>query len=311
MQQLPEGLWPVMLTPFKANNEVDHTALRRLTEFYINAGSTGLFANCLSSEMFQLTGEERLAVTRTVVEAAGKVPVVSVGSFGSDTQINADFIKQIYDTGAAAVVISTSQICAQMEADDILKKRFEDLLKATGDIPLGLYECPVPYKRLLSPEILGWLAHTGRFLYHKDTCCDLEVIKQKIAATQGTPMGIYNAHMPTGVASIQCGARGLSPIGANLYPELLSYLANNANKYNKIPAKLEATLSLMDTQIHHNYPYTAKLFLQKRGMDIHAEGRTPRGEMTAHDYDKLDAMYLVFEQLCFENEIVFENSIPK
>ena len=35
------------------------------------------------------------------------------------------------------------------------------LLELTGDIQLGLYECPVPFKRLLTPEELRWAADTG------------------------------------------------------------------------------------------------------------------------------------------------------
>lgn len=41
---------PVMLTPFKNNGEIDYEALTRLIHFYIDAGASGLFANCLSSE---------------------------------------------------------------------------------------------------------------------------------------------------------------------------------------------------------------------------------------------------------------------
>ena len=67
---LPGGLWPVMLTPFLQNNEVDYDVLKRLTEFYIKSGANGLFANCLSSEMFQLTEAERLKVIATVVSMA-------------------------------------------------------------------------------------------------------------------------------------------------------------------------------------------------------------------------------------------------
>ena len=58
MNRLPKGLYPVMLTPFNDDYSIDINALEELTEFYIKAGAEGLFANCLSSEMFQLTSEE-------------------------------------------------------------------------------------------------------------------------------------------------------------------------------------------------------------------------------------------------------------
>ncbi len=306
MKQLPDGLWPVMLTPLKNDNSVDIEGLKRLTEFYIASGADGLFANCLSSEMFQLTDEERIRVTKTVIDTAdGQIPVISTGSFGDSISSTADFIKKLHDIGTTAVVISTSQPCDELDSQDTFKLVMESLLDKTGDIPLGLYECPVPYKRLISPDILKWLAKSERFLYHKDTVCDLAEIKKKIEATRGTALGIYNAHVPTGLASIRAGARGLSPIAANMYPELFSYLLRNFRNDNfKYKCqKLNDYLDMMDTIIHHNYPYSAKLFLQRRGFNISTKSRIPRIAMTLHDMNKLETVMRVFEELAEELEI--------
>jgi Dihydrodipicolinate synthase/N-acetylneuraminate lyase len=46
------GVWPVMLTPFDDNREIDWESLKKLIDWYIRAGVDGLFANCQSSEMF-------------------------------------------------------------------------------------------------------------------------------------------------------------------------------------------------------------------------------------------------------------------
>lgn len=306
MNQLPTGLWPVMLTPFKDDNSIDIDGIKNLTEFYIAAGAAGLFANCLSSEMFQLTNEERLLVTKTVVATANtRVPVIATGSFSAEINTSASFIKKLYDLGVAAAVISTSQPCNELETDEEFKMKMENLMDQTGNIPLGLYECPVPYKRLVSSETLKWLAESGRFYYHKDTSCILDCIKEKIKAVEGTNLGIYNAHVPTGVESIRLGARGLSPVAANLYPELFSYLLKNLNDTGKQQEieHLNNVLDIMDTIIHHNYPFTAKLFLQNRGLGITRNGRIPRLAMSTHDYNKLDTIMREFRQLSEELEI--------
>ncbi len=303
MNQLPKGLWPVMLTPFREDNSVDTDGLIRLTEFYIGAGADGLFANCLSSEMFQLTDAERLAATETVIKAAaGRVPVISTGSFSTDMDTTASLVRRLHDLGTAAVVISTNQPCSELEGEDVFKARIDELLRKTGDIPLGLYECPVPYKRLLPPALLKWLAGSGRFVYHKDTSCVLDAIRQKIRAVEGTSLGIYNAHVPTGVDSILAGARGLSPIGANLYPELFTYLLHHieADQPGQGIARLRATLDMLDTIIHVNYPYTAKLFLQRRGLKITSRSRKTRSEISTHDLGKLDTVMQVFNELTEE-----------
>jgi 4-hydroxy-tetrahydrodipicolinate synthase len=295
-----------MLTPLKEDNSIDIEGLKKLTEFYIASGANGLFANCLSSEMFQLTNKERIKITKTVIDTAGgRIPVISTGSFGDNTSSTAGFIKKLYDIGTTAVVISTSQPCNELASEDTFKAAMESLLEKTGEIPLGLYECPVPYKRLISPELLKWLARSERFLYHKDTVCDLAKIKEKIEVTKGTMLGIYNAHVPTGLASIKAGARGISPIAANMYPELFSYLLKNLgdeslkNKHQK----LNDYLDMMDTIIHHNYPYSAKFFLQKRGFDISTKSRIPRIAITPHDLGKLETVIRVFRELTDELEI--------
>ena len=300
MEMLPQGLWPVMLTPFRPDNTVDVDGLAALTEFYLTAGADGLFANCLSSEMFQLTEHERLLVTRTVLETVdGRVPVVATGSFGTDTAYTAAFAGKLHQLGVAAVVISTSEICDELHDLETFRDRVQHLLEITGDIPLGLYECPVPFKRLLPPDLLGWLAHTGRFLYHKDTSCDIAQLRQKIEAVRGTPLGVYNAHVPTALDSLLAGARGISPIGANLYPELFRLLVDLMNEGRREDELrvLTDSLDLMDSVIHHNYPYLAKRFLQRRGLPISPACRVPRLRLSHHDLHKLETIMATCQQL--------------
>ncbi|MEJ7681741.1 MAG: dihydrodipicolinate synthase family protein [Segetibacter sp.] len=87
---------PVMLTPFKVNGEVDYDCLTQLTEYYLKSGAQGLFANCLSSEMYQLTEAERLQIVKHVVKVAnGSVPVVATGTFEGSLNEQAEFVKRI------------------------------------------------------------------------------------------------------------------------------------------------------------------------------------------------------------------------
>src|SRR5688500_6735103 len=96
MKNLKKGFIPVMLTPFKENGNIDFDALTQSTKFYVASGSSGLFANCLSSEMYELTVDERLKATRHIVEVVnGTVPVVASGNFGGNAEIQADFVKRV------------------------------------------------------------------------------------------------------------------------------------------------------------------------------------------------------------------------
>ena len=79
----------------------------------------------------------------------------------------AAFVREMSKYCDAVVVVTAFMDPHNTGSDEVWQKNTELLLKLTPGIPLGLYECPVPYKRLLSPKLLAWCAQTGRFLFHK------------------------------------------------------------------------------------------------------------------------------------------------
>ncbi len=301
MKQLPEGLWPVMITPFTSTGHIDLNGLEKLVDFYIQSGCAGLFANCLSSEMYQLTEEERLLLTASVVKfSKGRVPVVATGSFSRKPEENVTFIKKIHEQGVHAVILITSLLVEPDEPEDILRSRLEYLMSETGAIPLGVYECPVPYKRLLSPGLMNWMASSGRFVYHKDTSCNSVSIRNKIAGVCDTSFGFYNADTPTALDSLDAGARGISPISANFYPEPYTWMLKEYKEKGRTPEvnRIHAFLTMMDRVTHTFYPFSSKYFLQQRGLDIGVYGRIPQETPSNADYIRFSALMESFNGLC-------------
>ncbi|WP_235917352.1 dihydrodipicolinate synthase family protein [Hymenobacter busanensis] len=257
--------------PFQNDGLIDYPALTRLTELYLKAGATGLFANCLSSEMFELSAEERLQSIRHVVDVVGgEVPVVATGTFAGSLPEQADFVKQVYDAGTEAVIVITGLLAAETEPDAVFNERVFELLDRTPGIPLGFYECPEPYKRLLSAEQLHQFVGTGRVIYHKDTCLDINQIRQKLAAVQGASFGLYDAYMGHAVESLKAGAAGLSCIQGNFFPELIVWLCNNYdNAYLTEEVAAVQQFFVKNMHVMHNvYPVVAKYSLKQRGIDI-------------------------------------------
>ena len=225
---------PVMLTPYKADMTVDYDGLKKLTDYYLESGARGFFANCLSSEMYDLSPEERLKVTKTVVKRVnGNFPVVATGSFGNTAKEQAEFTKRIADTGVDAVIMITSHFAEKDESDDVVIKNLEAYLSLTDNISLGTYECPTPYKRILSQRVQKFLLDSGRLVYHKDTSEDIDNILQKLKTAEGTKMGFYNAHMGSAVASLRNGGAGLSPIAGNYYPEVIAWICKLVARQSK------------------------------------------------------------------------------
>ena len=272
MSENPKGFVPVMLTPFKDNGAVDFEGLTAITEFYLSSGASGLFANCQSSEMFELSEQERLDITRHVVKVVnGAVPVVAAGTFSTDIFQQAEFVKKIYDTGIEAVIAITGMIAKEEESNEVFEENVFKLIDHTESIPLGFYECPQPYKRVMTAEQLGRFVATGRIIYHKDTCLDIQLIRAKLNVTKEySSFGLYDAYMAHAVESLRSGAAGLSCIQGNFFPELIVWLCNHFNDPSLINEIDQVQQFLIDHMVvmHEEYPIIAKYYLQKKGFNI-------------------------------------------
>lgn len=266
-KEFPNGVYPVMLTPFTENNEVDYEALGKLIDWYIEKGVNGLFADCQSSEMFFLSLEERVKIGEFVKKHAdGRVPVVTSGHISDSLEDQAKELTAIAGTGADAVILLTNRLAKENESDEVWLENLKKLLEMIPkDVPLGFYECPYPYKRIISPELLKWCADTGRFYFIKDTSCDIENMKAKLEVIKGTNLKLFNANTSTLLETLELGASGYSGVMANFHPELYVKLCNiykeNPSKARKI-ADFLTVASLIERQV---YPVNAKFYQKSIG----------------------------------------------
>lgn len=266
-KEFPNGVYPVMLTPFTENNEVDYEALGKLIDWYIEKGVNGLFADCQSSEMFFLSLEERVKIGEFVKKHAdGRVPVVTSGHISDSLEDQAKELTAIAGIGADAVILLTNRLAKENESDEVWLENLKKLLEMIPkDVPLGFYECPYPYKRIISPELLKWCADTGRFYFIKDTSCDIENMKAKLEVIKGTNLKLFNANTSTLLETLELGASGYSGVMANFHPELYVKLCNiykeNPSKARKI-ADFLTVASLIERQV---YPVNAKFYQKSIG----------------------------------------------
>ncbi len=294
---LPDGVWPAMITPLKADLSIDWHGVDAMTDWLIEMGVAGLFAVGQSGEMFKLSDEERLALAQRVVSrAAGRVPVVASGTFGGPISQQARFIQQMADTGVRAVTVIISELADSAEGDDTWKERAGQLLEQTGVVPLALYECPEPYHRKISPDLLGWAARTGRFFLLKETSRSLDAIQAKIAASAGTPLHLFNADTTSLLDSLKAGARGYCGIAANFYPDLLVWLCAHFQDEPEMAAQVQAAMGVADVALHYKYPVCAKYYRQRAGMDILTGSRVSQAQLEAYDKRVLDAIAVVADR---------------
>lgn len=203
-----DGIIPVMLTPFTEEGAIDYQGLENLIEWYIANGSDSLFAVCQSSEMQFLSLDERVSLARFVQQkAAGRVPVIASGHISENRDDQLGELLAAAETGVDGVVLVTNRL----DPHDAGGTTFMDSLKwllerLPADLPLGLYECPAPFRRLLTDDELKFCADSGRFVILKDVSCDLETVKRRIALTTGSPLAILNANAAIAWDAMKAGS---------------------------------------------------------------------------------------------------------
>lgn len=275
--EIKDGTWATMLTPFDSDNRVDYNALSELIEWYIENGVDGLFAVCQSSEMLFLNAAEREEVSRFVMRKVnGRVQVVISGHVSDCSNEQIEELKIAASCNPDAVVLVTNRLAEEAEDDEVWKKNAEKILTALPNIRFGLYECPKPYKRLLSPKLLKWCASTGRFVFLKDTSCDMEQIKAKLLAINGTGLKLFNANSATLLSSLKAGANGFCGIMLNFFPKPFNEICSHFNDLSwqhrvELLQDFATAASLIELQL---YPINAKYYLSKSGINISVYSRS-------------------------------------
>lgn len=271
---LQNGVYPTMVTPFKENKEIDYAGLEQYVEWLLGQGVQGLFAVCQSSEMFFLSLEERVQLAKFVTEKAeGRVQVVASGHVSYAIADQVEEIKRISSVGIDAFVLVSNRLAGADESEDVWRRNAEIILSAVPDVAFGVYECPYPYKRLLSPKLLKWCAETGRFLFLKDTCCDPEQLGAKLNAVRGTRLKLFNANAATLLKSLEGGASGYSGVMANFHPDLYVRLVQLQQSRPEEAACLQQFLGLASAVERQPYPLNAKYYLRLEGLPIGLQGR--------------------------------------
>lgn len=305
-QPIRDGVWPTMITPFTEDGKIDEESLERAVEWYIGHGVDGLFAVCQSSEMFFLSLEERVKLAEAVVRlAAGRVPVIASGHISDRFEDQVAELNRMAETGIDALVLITNRLAEEGESDDVFRRNLERLLKHLPEgIKLSFYECPYPYKRIISPELLRWCADTGRFAFLKDTSCDVENIRAKLDAVKGSSLKIFNANTATLLESLRLGAAGYSGVMANFHPDLYVWLFRNWKEQPEKAGRLMNVLTMASFIEKQLYPVNAKYYLMLEGVykSMYCRSKNHK-EFTATNRLEVEQLHSLSKQLSKEYAI--------
>lgn len=304
MEKNYKGLWPVMITPFTREGDIDYASLEKLIAWYEGHGATGLFAACQSSEIFFLSLRERRELV-SFVKSHAHVPVIASGHVSENMWDQIEELNEMHKSGADALIMITNRLCDPGHAGESFIPRLQEMMKRLSpDVPLGFYECPYPYKRLITLDELKWCAESGRFAFMKDTCCDIGVIRDRLAAIKGSSLSLFNANTTTFLDSLQAGGAGFSGVMMNFHMDLYRWLWENWEKEPAKARQVQDFLTVFSEIERQYYPVNAKYHLKAiEGVlaDTHTRTKPDTG-LTDTFCDEVQQMHrcarMVYETIC-------------
>lgn len=279
------GVYPTMITPYRKNGTVDDTAVEALTEWYWKRGCDGIFADCQSSEIQFLTLDERVSILHTVMQKVYALaaqdpsrPRMTVVASGHVSDGFEDQVRELNAIAAekpdALILISNRMDIANTSDEAWIADTERLIAELPAEMPLGIYECPKPYKRLLSEKMLRWCVENGRFYFVKDTCCDAELIRARLEICKGSHLKLFNANAQTLLETVRAGVYGYCGVMANFHPDLYTRLLKG--DINSSDASLlQDFLGLAATIEGQTYPCCAKYYLNRfEGVAMEPDARS-------------------------------------
>ena len=169
----------------------------------------------------------------------------------------------MHAAGAQALILITNRLARQDDPPEVFMRNLHAIMDALpAEAPLGFYECPYPYKRLISLEELKWCADSGRFHFMKDTCCNIDLIRQRLKVIEGSPLKLFNANTTTLLDSLKAGAKGFSGVMMNFHPELYAWLMRSWQEQPEAAKLVQDFLTVFSFIELQVYPVNAKYHLQ-------------------------------------------------
>lgn len=269
-------IFTTMITPYTSDGKVDYDTAIQYVDWYFENGLTGIFAICQSSEIFYLSLEERVTLNQKIyahAKALEKISgkqftVVSSGHISESLEDQINELNAVWKSGTDALILITNRLDPMNEGDDVFISNAEKIIAALpNDVRLGLYECPYPYKRLVTPKILDWCLSTEKFYYMKDTCCDAAVMAERCRQLKGSQFKLLNANCQTLLESMRNGGNGYCGIMCNFHPALYAWLGKNFDKDSQTADLVQSIIGTFGfTEVGLPYPLTAKYHMNLCGI---------------------------------------------
>lgn len=230
-QSLPfgKGTGVAIVTPFKADGNIDFKALGNIVEHLIKGKVEYIVALGTTGESVTLSKEEKSEVTKHIVKTVkGRIPIV-LGIGGNNTAEVINSIKKTDLSGISAIL----SVCPYYNRpnQEGLYQHFKAVAKVSP-LPIILYNVPARTSCNLSDETTLRLAHEFRNIIGvKEASGNFAQVMNIIKNRPKGFLVISGDDLIT-LPIIACGGDGVISVVANAYPKDFSEMTRQSLKGN-------------------------------------------------------------------------------
>lgn len=259
-----KGVFPALLTPFDANDQVDLAMYEKNLDAQVEAGIHGIIIGGSLGEASTLTIEEKeLLVKFSVKKLSGKLPVIMNIAEGSTSEAvrQAALAKE---WGADGLMLLPPM---RYKADDRETVEFFKAVASSTGLPVMIYNNPVDYKIDVTLDMFAELATLPNINAIKESTRDVTNIT-RLRNRFGSRFAILCGVDPLTVEELALGADGLVAGLVDAFPKetVVMYNLVKAGKMEEAIAIYRWFMPLLELDIHPKLVQYIKLAATETGI---------------------------------------------
>lgn len=209
-----KGIYPALVTPFDAKEDVDEAAFRSLIQ-HVLPHVDGLVPCGTTGEFPYIEVEEQKRLVQIAVEEADGKPVIA-GTGASSTREAIQLAQNAQQAGASACLVVTPFFLHP--SDKGVYQHFYEIAKAV-DVPILMYNIPQVVDRYLPRRVIQDLADIPNIVGLKDSSGNL-TYTMEVLEFVGDRIDVFVGHDEVVLNALAGGCTGMILASAQVYPEI-------------------------------------------------------------------------------------------
>ena len=257
------GSMVALITPMYENGDVDFSALEKLVNFHIEAGTRAIVSVGTTGESATLNHDEHIEVMKKTIEySSGRIPVIA-GTGANSTSEAVELTQAAKDMNADACLLVTPYY--NKPTQEGLYQHYKKIAESV-EIDQILYNVPGRTGVDMSVDTIVRLSDISNIIGVKDATGDLNVARSLIEKCPESFI-LLSGDDGTAIDFIIMGGHGGISVTANVVPKLLSSAYDLAIRGNVDKAK-EIDLEISNLHSHlfiESNPIPVKWAMHKMG----------------------------------------------